>query len=76
MGKEKRLKIMSIVDLYKNTIAEQAIKITALEEKVEELENEIRALEVSKSIPREYSRLQRTFNPNDFDVNKLREYPE
>ena len=76
MGKEKRLKIMSIIDLYKNTIAEQAIKITALEEKVEELENEVRALEVGRSIPREYSRLQRTFNPNDLDVNKLREYPE
>ena len=67
---------MSIVDLYKNTIAEQAIKIIALEEKVEELENEIRALEVSRSVPREYSRLQRTFNTNDLDINKLREYPE
>ena len=67
---------MSIVDLYKNTIAEQAIKITALEEKVEELENEVKALEVSRSVPREYSRLQRTFNSDDFDINKLREYSQ
>jgi len=76
MDKEKRHKIMSIVDLYKNTIAEQAIKITALEEKVEELENEVKALEVSRSVPREYSRLQRTFNSDDFDINKLREYSQ
>ena len=67
---------MSIVDLYKNTIAEQAIKITALEEKVEELENEVKALEVSRSVPREYSRLQRTFNSDSFDINKLREYSQ